>query len=443
MSIIKALSFALAFSLAAAAIAQPGTIDPSFNGGTAVVVTTGVWGAGANGGYGVLNAAVVQSSGKVVALGRCNNPHGLGAIRFNLDGTIDTTFGQGGTFDQPYGTYTNLPPGFQSDTGNGAIGGAVGPGGRIILIDDKFQFVCLTADGALDTTFGTGGRFSLYSTGKRYWSGRCVAFQPDGKIVAAGSSIPQNPHNNQAVTIARLNANGSLDTTFANFGHGSTPGYLVGPLVPSGGMASGNLIIQPDGKILVGGNSSSSFMARYLPSGAIDTSFGVGGTRTLSFSGSNDVPIGMALAGDGRIVVKSVMGQTVYVARYTSAGAIDTSFGGYSSGWTSFSVPTGGRGQQGVALQSDGSVLLPLNWPEPIPATTTDQAAFRLTAAGFFDSSFGTSNSGLSQPVGWPGQNEGATWLTQDSLGRIILVGAHANADGTGGGIMVSALRGQ
>jgi len=426
----------LALAMAGASLAQPGTLDPSFNGGAPVVLSTGAWGMSPNGSGPRLNAVVFQSSGKAVAVGMSCQPNvGIGAVRFNLDGSIDASFGQGGTFAQPYTTSSGFVPPFQGVAG-GALGAAVGPGDRIILMDSDFQFVCLTANGALDTTFGTGGKLSMYSLGRRYWTGAgaAVGFQADGKIIAAGSSKPQNGGSG-AFTMARLNPNGSLDTTFANLGHGSTPGYLV-DAVTGGLMTGGTLAVQPDGKILVA-VIGDPYLARYLPSGAIDTSFGLNGERTYA-----GVAHGLALMSDGRIILKSKdpPNNTTIVARYTSAGALDASFGGSGSGSITLNTPQN-TWPYGIAVQPDGSALLPLFWYESSTGDTADQAAFRLTPAGVPDATFGPFGNGLSQLVGWPGQYEGTRGLGIDLLGRVIMVGTHS--DGSNFSVMVSALRGQ
>jgi uncharacterized delta-60 repeat protein len=451
MSPFRAAFLTVALGLPAAALAQPGTIDPSFGGGPQLV-TGGVWSPTPHG-AGIFNLAVVQSTGKIVALGRCDNVpgEGFGAMRFNLDGSVDTTFGQAGSASQSYLRPTG---GFNApyiESGYGANSGALGPGGRIVVMDTVFQFACFTADGAPDTSFGTGGRLSMALFKNRYWRGGSLAIQPDGKIVAAGYSL-KNLNGYYNVTIARLNPNGSLDTTFASTGHKATPGYLIDAQNDSWVVGTGCLALQPDGKILVASYSSTqAVMARYLPSGSLDTTFGVGGKRSFSFSGGRDFPRSLALTSDGRIILEASQGQTVYLARYTPSGSLDPTFGGYSSGWTSMALPAGGvANYTGIALQPDNSVLIPLSWPDGTLDSSghpnPDQAVFRFTPSGLMDGSFGTWGSGLSQLAGWPGQYDEARGLTVDLSGRIILVGAHWGTTSdisTTGGPMVTAIRGQ
>jgi uncharacterized delta-60 repeat protein len=205
-------------------------------------------------------------------------------------------------------------------------------------------------------------------------------------------------------------------------------------------MPRATLVIQPDGRILIATSSSDSqpFLARYLPTGAPDTSFGVGGKRTFSFSGGRDPAKGLALTSDGHIVLEAAQGQLLYAARYSANGVLDGTFGGSSTGWIALTIPASASPGYGIALQSDNSVLIPVSWPDG-GMDSSDQAVIRLTPSGALDSGFGVS--GLSQTVGWVGQNESSRALTIDSAGRIILAGSHF--DGTAGWIMVAAIRSQ
>src|ERR1041384_1147038 len=331
MSIQRALAVLLVLAAPSAAFAQAGYADTSLGGGY-VVIPPGNLATNWIGG---------QSTGKIVIVGRLNvtvpgtSDITIGAERIGTDGTFDTTFGQNGLFSfaTPYNPF-------------GAIAAAVQADDCIVTLSSEFEIVRINANGTLDANFGSGGMVDMWGTYKRNWNAGSVAIQPDGKIVVAGFSSPQTGHSTTGwdLTILRLNVNGSLDPTFGNFGHGSTPGFIVDAVTGNQQFNRRCLAIQPDGKLVVvcWGTDSPSFVARYLSTGALDTTFGVGGRRTFSITG-NDVPTGLALMGDGRIVVggHGQNGTTAFVVRFSAGGVLDTSFGAGGSTTRNFGAGTG------------------------------------------------------------------------------------------------------
>jgi uncharacterized delta-60 repeat protein len=423
MLIIRTASVALALTLSGVTFAQPGFVDPSFGGGDVVVPASGV-----------INWVGCQSSGKVVAV-RGNG--GNSVIRFNLDGTVDSTFSSSGTLPQDPYCYGLL-----------GVSGAVDSSDRILMISGT-KVVRLLADGARDNSFGTGGVVALCNgTYNRFWYLGVVMTQTDGKVVVAatGSAQTGNPRNGNDLTLIRLNANGSLDTTFANFGHGSTPGYFVDGLSGAQQAQRHCGFIQPDGKIVVAvwGTDINGYIARFLPTGALDTTFGVGGRRTYSFSGGFDEPTGLALTADGHIMFEArspSYGSTYFVASYTSAGALDPSFG--SGGVVTLTVPANSDfGYGDVKVQSDGGVLVPVSLADggtdASGNPTKNIGVLRLTSSGAPDAAFGPTGNGVSQMVGPVGVDDGCRAMTVDPFGRIILGCVRA-----GVGDEVAAIRGQ
>ena len=133
------------------------------------------------------------------------------------------------------------------------------------------------------------------------------------------------------------------------------------------------MVLQPDGKILLAGSSGSDFaVARLLPGGSPDTSFGTGGRTTVDF-GSSDDGSAMALQPDGKIVVAGTTGafpnEDTAVTRLQPNGLLDSSFGKAGK-----SVVDLGHNElaNGVALQSDGKIVVDRDEPDSgVPATTT------------------------------------------------------------------------
>jgi len=261
---------------------------------------------------------------KLVAIGSTTNTNGSGqqgvaVVRYNLDGTLDPTFGSGGTSKF-----------FPGTTFAGVHGGAIDGTGKILAVADQNPaalVVRFTPNGALDSTFNLTGHLSL-ATVKPVGG---VRIQSDGKILVAGSQLSGK---SLVGVVARLNTNGTLDTTFGSNGVAtinSLP-YLYA------------LALQPSNSqqfILVGGQgtgTNSFSVVRLSPNGTVDSSFGAsGGAASTSFCGLPSTifsllvdPVGNILAG-GTTPVVSKGPPEFYIARFTSNGVLDTSFGDFST----------------------------------------------------------------------------------------------------------------
>lgn len=180
---------------------------------------------------------------------------------------------------------------------------------------------------------------------------------------------------------------GQLDPTFGNGGIATTD---FGDQLSSGNMATANaVVIQSDGKIVVAGGAPGSngfpvaAVVRYNTNGSLDTSFGSGGIVTTS--SIEDAPFtAVALQSNGEIVAVAG-GFSAFVARYTTSGALDSTFG--TGGIVTLSE-INGPPASGVAIQSDGKILV------------ADHNLFRLLSNGQFDTSFG--NGGTAFTAGYP-----------------------------------------
>lgn len=352
----------LILSLTISGFAQDGSLDSSFNHPTGVS-------------NGDVNATSIQSDGKIIVGGDftlLNNVLSNKLARLNIDGTIDTTF--------------NLGSGF-NNTVNGIN---IQSNGKILVVGDfttyngisKNRIVRLNIDGTIDSTFdiGTGandivyavtvqadgkilvvGRFTSFNgasknkvvrlnvdgtidstfnvtSGANYTINSCV-IQSDGKILIAGyftlfNGVARN-------RIARLNVDGSLDTTFTS------------------SIASNSYIktvcLQSDGKIIIGGSFTNyngisvNSIARLNSDSTLDTTFNVG---TGFDSSVNSIVIqadGKLLIGGSFFRYNSTSCQRI--ARLNSDGAIDSSFSSSSNSGTNEAVNT-------IAIQSNGKILL-------------------------------------------------------------------------------------
>ncbi len=179
--------------------------------------------------------------------------------------------------------------------------------------------------GSLDSTFGSKGIVTTV-VGDDAFANAIVA-EPDGKLVAAGSS---SIGSQGVFALARYRENGSLDKSFGDGGIVDTP-------IGSTDYSANALVEQPDGKLVVAGESSNgtqhSFaLARYESNGSLDPSFGSGGTVTTTI-GTNSGVEALVLLPDGKVVAAGYSddgtqaGEVFALARYNKNGSLDSSFG--------------------------------------------------------------------------------------------------------------------
>jgi uncharacterized delta-60 repeat protein len=288
-----------------------GSLDTTF--GTNGKVTTGF----SDGAF--TTAVAVQSDGKIVAAGGAG---GFALARYDTDGSLDTTFGTGGTVT------TSLTSG-----DNQANGVAIQADGRIVAAGFAtpgspwrhwFALARYRSDGTLDTSFGDGGivltRFGVSGVA------RAVVLQSNQKIVAAGT-------NGGGFALARYDSDGSLDTSFGNAGK-------VAALLP--GDASGNVYavaLQPDGKIVAAGSYDFFWfaLARFNLHGGLDRTFGHDGFVITDVGrGGEQWVSGLVIRPSGKVVAAGSEGPheggeaapRFVLTRYRANGVLDPTFGG-------------------------------------------------------------------------------------------------------------------
>jgi uncharacterized delta-60 repeat protein len=397
------LALGLVTSLSASAQAAPGDLDPSFGSGG--LVTTDF------GGRGDFSLGVaLQPDGKIVTAGN-SSAVGVFSVAFalarhNPNGTLDTTFGNGGTVLTSFGG--SLSAG--ADV-------AVQPDGKIVavgLANGDFGVARYNVDGTLDAAFGSGG---LVTTDfGRFDQANGVAVQPDGKIVVVGPL-------GDAVGVARYNPSGSLDPTFGTGGKVVTQAAES----PYGGY---DVAVTSAGKIVVGGGTSfgpSDFLIiRYNADGSLDSTFGGGGIVTTDFGGS-DTAFGIALTADGKITAAGVMRAAApgspgdfALARYNSDGSLESTFGSGGKVTTDFSSSddTG----NGLVIQSGGSITVA--GITGSAATGTRFAVVRYTSTGALDTSFG---SGGKATASFGNQINNAFDIAAQPDGKVVVAGGTAD----------------
>jgi uncharacterized delta-60 repeat protein len=326
-----------------------GRLDSTFGSGGKVVATFD-----SNGDD--LSAIVLQTDGKIVAAGSIHGTAFLLA-RFNADGSLDQTFGDNGSVVTTFG-----------DPTSGAGDVVLQPDGKIIVVGvtgagpyselNNFALARYNSDGSLDQSFGTtGGKVithfpGVFNTGSNATS---AVLQSDGKLVVGG--IYKNEGTPHQFALARYNSGGSLDTTFGSSGKVMTT-------VGTGDAFSFAIALQSSGRIVLAGYSYTQghdfSLAGYNPDGSLDSTFGNGGFMATDFSdSSDDIAYAMTMQGDGKLVVAGRTGSypefDFAVARYSSDGQLDQSFGTGGKVATSFSSTDQAYA---VALQPNGKIVL-------------------------------------------------------------------------------------
>jgi len=290
------------------------------------------------------------------------------------------------------------------------------------------------ASGDLDAGFGTGGSVTIPISGTNQ-IGRAVTIQPDGKLIIAGYDNWNT--GNSDLILARYNSDGVLDTTFGASG-------VVTTSLSTGDDTAYAVAVQPDGKIVAAGLSTQggvniAAVVRYNTDGSLDTSFGAGGVVTTSLQPDGAFLLSVVVLGDGRIIVgggavppsSSSAPNTFLLIRYQANGALDTTLGG--SGVVTTAIPGGDATSWGMAVQSDGKVLLG-GYVRP-PSGFTDFALARYNTDGSLDTAFGTGGI-VTQTIEASDYGYG---LVVQTSGKIIIGGksgsnaalARYNSDGS------------
>jgi uncharacterized delta-60 repeat protein len=339
-------------SFAVARYLPDGSLDPGFGSDGKVVVTQ--VGAAETSFEGELSALALQADGKIVVVGRTWQQYSndIAVVRFNADGTLDASFGDGGKVT------TNFPDSVPPT--HSAPGPTSGYGLR-----------------SQDPTNSPGPPPSSRLTYGEYGydEASAVGIQADGKLVVGGTSL------------VRYNPDGTLDTSFGSGGRVTTKVHA--------------LAVQRDGKIVVVGAAGAFAVARYTSDGTLDASFGAGGTVTTKF-GKVDEAESVALQADGKLVVvgRSFNGRSVglAMARYNPDGTLDTSFGRggtVTSDSCAYqveerfanSIGTGGLpGSWGGILQADGKIVVR---GSPMTALCPASMLLRYNPDGSQDGTFG------------------------------------------------------
>ena len=362
--------------------AAPGDLDQTFGNGGKLVnqMLTGN-----------TRAISMQSDGKFVVAGSWEGDRWdvrVGLVRYNPDGTLDTTFGAAGKVQHPYWFIWNSVA-IQSD-GKIVVAGLTPAGEQ----STNFCVGRYNADGTVDGTFGDNGYSCPSIGGTNYTAAYAVAILPSGNSMTAGDW-------DQGYFIA--SADGS-----------------IGSAMLDKGARTVSIAIQSDGKIVaVGGNGADFIVVRYTANGLLDTSFGtVGVVRTYEGGSANSV----AIQPDGKIIAAGYAcpgcpkaGYSGFgLVRLNSDGSLDKTFdadGKVETGISGIDVA------YSVAVQPNGKIVAAGTC---YGCQNHNFTIVRYQSEGSLDGSFGGDGISL---VDFGNSNDESYGMALDLEGRAVVVG--------------------
>lgn len=359
----------------------------------------------------VLNDGLLQPDGKIIYSGQSTNP-GVNTTnflaRYNTDGSPDLSF-NGSGFKK------NINP-------NRII--ALQNDGKIVTGGD-YYITRYLPNGNLDTSFNSTGRLLILSTDGIYtFLCKYISIQNDGKILVSGTF--RTGSNRLLFGVVRINSNGTLDTTFGTNG-------VVRTAVTYYDSNAYSHKVQPNGKIVVFGEAYSGAdydfaLIRLNTDGTLDSTFGNNGKAITPFDSGNDYGRSGELLPDGKLLLFGSASGKFALARYTSSGALDTSFGvngklvlNHDLQFDVNSMQT--RGPK-MKLLANGMLLLS-------GTSNNDYKVMQLFNDGFYDTSFGQNGF-----VTFDQGNDEATVLLEKPDGNIVIAGSSNTV-----GIMDSKLK--
>jgi uncharacterized delta-60 repeat protein len=370
----KLYTFLILLLSAASMTAQSGTLDTSFgNNGFATTQVSAT--------YNFASATLVQPDGKILVVGDSGEPATYKAtvVRFNPDGTLDTSFGTGGnvTITIPSAKSFGMDVALQND-------GKIVVGARTWNnVTGDFVLARLNTDGTFDSSFGTNGVVVANSGGSDVAASVLIA--DDGKIYLAGDS-------DSNFSVAKFNADGSLETTFGNNGWATI-------IFDSASSYIQEIALQNDGNIVMGGfaigagGRYSMAAARMDANGVLDTSFGTEGKISFNFGIDHDIATCLGIQSDGKIILgghtfirsNPRLAYDFAVARLNTNGSLDSSYG--NNGISTAQVVDEANYANGLKIQADGKVIL---GGRTVKLFDYDFAMLRFNTDGTLDNTFGT-----------------------------------------------------
>jgi uncharacterized delta-60 repeat protein len=323
------------------------------------------------------------------------------------DGKLDPTFGIEGK--------TRF--GVQGTDGNFILTKTVQADGKLVVAggaqvgeDRDFLIARILPNGSLDPTFGKKGAITLDVNFGSEDAVKAITTQPNGKIVVVGTTTINEELTD--TVIARLLPDGSLDRTFGN-------GGMTTLVIGKRGAAPSGLLLQKNGNLVIVDSGKDVHLIQVNSLGQLDRSFGVDGVATTLFASNRGVCFtGAQLQSDGKIVAAgfTVLERTSFIAaRYLPEGILDKTFG--KEGIQIVDIASGPDVGKAVAIQNDGKIVI-------AGSSAKDKfqsiALVRLLPDGTLDETFGEKGKLIAPLSGRSTQSQDVA-LQMD--GKIVVAG--------------------
>jgi uncharacterized delta-60 repeat protein len=359
------------------------------------------------------NNIAVQSDNKIIlATAKVSWETGMNydfcLIRYNSNGTIDSTFGNGGMVQTELGSIEDF-----------AYNVVIQPDDKIIVVgttgtyvDRDFAVVRYNPDGTLDADFGNNGivkKNSLYYDDILY----TVAIQSDGKIIAGGVG-------NTKAYLIRLESNGTMDDSFGNLG------------IVNFSLAEYTLVydihILESGKIMVagqlGGSGAHGFVARLNNNGSIDNTFGTNGSYIIHFVIPEFINT-IFVQNDGKILVGGCRGYMIgsypttdfLVLRLLENGTLDNSFN--DLGVLTINFDNKAENCNKILTDNDGNIFA-VGYSDNLQLPKSDFAVAKILPNGTLDASFGIEGKIITD---FGSSNDKIQGALIDATNRLVVSG--------------------
>ncbi|MGE1174986.1 hypothetical protein [Pseudomonas sp. BW7P1] len=374
---------------------KPGDLDQNFGLSGSVVGPEN----------GIVKSIVAGADDKLTFAVQIQNVNDCEIHRLHSDGSNDTSFGNDGIVTVRFGNDGASVPNrlIQRDGKIWLIGDQTSGDGGVPAVTRR------NANGTPDLVFGTRLLSAPATSSNAFPSDGCL--QDDGKLLVLSARIPDTGTTTKGL-LTRLHNDGSVDSGFGKEGQIDIEfGVQNSRMV--------NVIVQENGKIVVGGNSFGSngnkvVLARFNPDGSSDETFGIDGQMMYGPEhGLHDL-IQVIAQPDGKLVCAGKTGYSqAFVMRFTADGLTDATFNGGKEVLTELGSTD--CQWRALAIQTDGKIVL-AGWNASLY-----QAMFcgRLNQNGTWDPSFASAGWGAIRGI--PGTPYCATTQSQ---GRIIIAGS-------------------
>jgi uncharacterized delta-60 repeat protein len=315
---------------------------------------------------------ILQSNGKIIIGGQVqlipNTADKAAMLRYNNDGSLDTTFGSNGV------VITTIP----NNGGSSSLFAHLKT-----LSDNKILVAYISAvddvivlrydnNGTIDMTFGLNGIFQLNlgnnTSTQSNENVSSIELQSDGKIILGGGTDVNNVPENWDSFLVRVNSDGNIDSSFG------TNGVVITDFNGRDGFSNINIIndsIIATGYSFGANNTSKIILAKYTNNGTLDSNFGINGkviTQTTS-SNMHDIVLDAILQTDGKIICAGQNGRgfnfdggtsqssDMLLLRYNTNGSLDTTFSPTGYVTTSFDSNIFNAGTA-LSIQNDGNIVV-------------------------------------------------------------------------------------